>query len=78
MTMLPPDFDAFDDYDDPFVPLGQGVDEESAPDFEAHLRRMEMIEHALELTEEGGDVTDSLPTYYDDMLMRLIDSVPLE
>ena len=76
MSQLPPDFAAYDDYDDPFIPLGEEPDE--SPDFETHLRRMEMIESALALTGDGDEEDDTLPSYYDDLLMRLIDSIPLE
>ena len=60
----------------PLMPLED--DSDGAMQLDEHMMNLDLIEQALDSLGNGKPKIDTLPSYYDDMLMRLIDAVPLE
>lgn len=61
----------------PIMSLDEAIPTTAAP-MDAYMQTMDMIQQSLELTGMRKPDTPTLPSYYDDMLRQLIDSIPLE
>lgn len=67
----------FEDDDSPLEPLSITQLEDSL-ELDDIATNMNMIEEALQTVGKKKYESPELPTYYDDILMQLIDAVPLE
>lgn len=65
-----------DDMPLPLQPLSATPD--VALPLEEHMATLALIEEATKAVKGQPPPVDTLPDYYDDLLMQLIDAVPLE
>lgn len=60
----------------PLMPIED--DSQGQMPLDEHMANLDLIEQAMQSVSGQPLLLDTLPDYYDDMLMKLIDAVPLE